>query len=199
MGAASDLADALNTATQTVQQVRGQADADIAGSVSRLNDLLSQFQTVNTRIKQGTAAGADVTDDLDQRDQILTSISEEIGVRTVTRADGDMAIYCVITYMDTVEGVYFPEGGMHAVPRALAGAAEKAGVEFRYNTTVDGVVRTLVSRGLIVEVGTDADTGAGLFRTTDLFLERMGMESLEELPSLAPLLPDLAGLDVDEL
>ena len=44
--------------------------------------------------------------------------------------------------MDTVEGVYFPEGGMHAIPRQLAVAAEKAGAEFRYNTTVDAVIRT---------------------------------------------------------
>jgi segregation and condensation protein B len=61
---------------------------------------------------------------------------------------------------------------------------------------VDGVVRTLLARELIVEVGTDPDTGGGLFRTTDLFLERMGLQSLAELPSLAPLLPDVAGLDV---
>ena len=64
---------------------------------------------------------------------------------------------------------------------------------------VDGVVRTLLSRGLIVEVGTEAESGAGLFRTSELFLERMGMQSLDELPSLAPLLPELSGLDHDEL
>jgi segregation and condensation protein B len=64
---------------------------------------------------------------------------------------------------------------------------------------VDGVVRTLLARGLIVEVGTDAVTGGGLNRTTDEFLERMGLESLDELPSLAPLLPDLDSLDIDEL
>jgi segregation and condensation protein B len=64
---------------------------------------------------------------------------------------------------------------------------------------VDGVVRTLLSRGLIVEVGTDPDTGGGLFRTSELFLERMGMQSLGELPSLAPLLPELDGLEHDEL
>jgi segregation and condensation protein B len=63
---------------------------------------------------------------------------------------------------------------------------------------VDGVVRTLLARGLIVEVGTDPDTGGGLFRTTELFLERMGLRSLEELPSLAPLLPDVDGLDSAE-
>ncbi len=53
-----------------------------------------------------------------------------------------LALYCVITYMDTVEGVYFPEGGMHAIPRGLAAAAEKAGAAFRYGATVDGVVHT---------------------------------------------------------
>ncbi|WP_375475048.1 phytoene desaturase family protein [uncultured Jatrophihabitans sp.] len=50
-----------------------------------------------------------------------------------------LAIYAVITYMDCVEGVYFPEGGMHAVPRALAGAAAKHGVEFRLDTQVTSV------------------------------------------------------------
>jgi phytoene desaturase len=50
-----------------------------------------------------------------------------------------LAIYSVITYMDCVEGVYFPEGGMHAVPRALAGAAAAHGVQFHYNTTVSRV------------------------------------------------------------
>lgn len=49
------------------------------------------------------------------------------------------AIYAVIAYMDSVAGVFFPKGGMHAVPRAMAGAAEKHGVEFRYSTTVTGV------------------------------------------------------------
>ena len=63
---------------------------------------------------------------------------------------------------------------------------------------VDGVVRTLLSRGLIVEVGSDPETGGGLYRTTELFLERMGLESLDELPSLAPLLPEIDGIDIDE-
>jgi phytoene desaturase len=50
-----------------------------------------------------------------------------------------LAIYAVIAYLDSVAGVYFPKGGMHAVPRALAGAAEKHGVQFRYDTTVEKV------------------------------------------------------------
>ncbi|MCA2212908.1 phytoene desaturase family protein [Jidongwangia harbinensis] len=50
-----------------------------------------------------------------------------------------LAIYAVIAYLDSVAGVFFPKGGMHAVPRAMAGAAEKHGVQFRYDTTVEKV------------------------------------------------------------
>jgi segregation and condensation protein B len=64
---------------------------------------------------------------------------------------------------------------------------------------VDGVVRTLLARSLITEVGTDPETGGGLYRTTDTFLEKMGIGSVDELPSLAPLLPELDTLDSDEL
>jgi len=64
---------------------------------------------------------------------------------------------------------------------------------------VDAVARTLLSRGLIAEVGTDPETGAGLYATTDLFLEKLGLSGLDELPSLAPLLPDIDELDDDEL
>ena len=51
-----------------------------------------------------------------------------------------LAIYAVIAYMDSVNGVFFPKGGMHAVPRALAGAAIKHGVNIRYSTRVESVV-----------------------------------------------------------
>lgn len=50
-----------------------------------------------------------------------------------------LAIYAVIAYMDSVAGVYFPKGGMHAVPKAMAAAAEKHGVKFRYGVTVESV------------------------------------------------------------
>jgi segregation and condensation protein B len=60
---------------------------------------------------------------------------------------------------------------------------------------VDGVIRTLVARGLIEEVGQDAETGGLLYRTTELFLERLGLSSLEDLPSLGPLLPEIDSLD----
>lgn len=56
--------------------------------------------------------------------------------------------------------------------------------------SVDGVVRTLTVRGLVSEVGTDESSGAHLYGTTPAFLERLGLISLEDLPALAPYLPD---------
>jgi segregation and condensation protein B len=60
---------------------------------------------------------------------------------------------------------------------------------------VDAVMRTLAARGLIIEAGTDSDSGATTFATTELFLERLGLNSLAELPELAPLLPDVDVID----
>ncbi|MGX6604775.1 SMC-Scp complex subunit ScpB [Micromonosporaceae bacterium Da 78-11] len=59
----------------------------------------------------------------------------------------------------------------------------------------DGVMRTLVTRGLIEECGTEGETGAYLYRTTALFLEKLGLNSVDQLPPLAPFLPD----DVEEV
>ena len=65
-----------------------------------------------------------------------------------------LALYAVIAYLDSVAGVYFPKGGIHAVARALAGAAEKHGVVFRYGTTVSGVAtRHGRATGVLTEDG----------------------------------------------
>lgn len=60
---------------------------------------------------------------------------------------------------------------------------------------VDAVIRSLLARGLITEAGTDSDTGATTFATTELFLERLGLSSLAELPDIGPLLPDIDVID----
>lgn len=61
----------------------------------------------------------------------------------------------------------------------------------------DGVMRTLLARGLVEEYGIEAETGAFLYRTTDFFLERMGLVSLDELPELAPFLPEVEALEAE--
>jgi phytoene desaturase len=66
----------------------------------------------------------------------------------------------VITYMDTVEGVFFPEGGIHAVPAGLAAAATKAGAEFRYGVTVERVEQAGDGRATGVRLDSDEVVGA---------------------------------------
>lgn len=63
---------------------------------------------------------------------------------------------------------------------------------------VDGVMRTLLARGLLAEAGSDPDTHATLYSTTELFLERLGLSSLADLPPLAPLLPEVDMIDMDD-
>lgn len=65
----------------------------------------------------------------------------------------------------------------------------------------DGVLRTLVARGLVEEAGVEADTGAVLFRTTSTFLEKLGLTSVADLPPLAPLLPEVGpqAVELDDL
>jgi segregation and condensation protein B len=60
---------------------------------------------------------------------------------------------------------------------------------------VDAVMRTLVTRGLVEEAGNDRETGAVLYRTTEMFLHKLGLTSLDELPALAPFLPEVDALD----
>lgn len=60
---------------------------------------------------------------------------------------------------------------------------------------VEAVMKTLVTRGLVDEFGLEAETGAILYRTTNYFLERLGLNALSDLPALAPHLPDIDGLD----
>ena len=62
---------------------------------------------------------------------------------------------------------------------------------------VDGVMRTLLARGLLEEAGHDPESGALLFATTSYFLERMGLQSLDDLPPLAPQLPEVEELEAE--
>ena len=60
---------------------------------------------------------------------------------------------------------------------------------------VEAVMKTLVARGLVDEFGLEVETGAILYKTTNYFLERLGLNALSDLPALAPHLPDIDGLD----
>ncbi len=96
--------------------------------------------------------------------------------------DDALALYAVITYMDSIEGVWFPDGGMHAVPVALAAAAEKAGAEFRYGETVSAILRRQDNGGV-----------AGVRLASDEQLMADAVVCTLDLPiAYRDLLPDLA-------
>ena len=91
--AARALTSSLNAASTTVQGVRARADQDIGGAVAEVNGLLTQFADANTAIVHGTALGSDVSDALDARDKILTSLSQDMGIVTTSNPDGGMDIF----------------------------------------------------------------------------------------------------------
>ena len=155
LSSANALARNLNQASIAVQGVRKQADSDIAASVGRINDLLSQFQGVDTAIVRG--GSGDTSDDQDQRDSILSQLSAEIGITTTTRPDGGTAIYT-----DSGVALYDREPRAISFQETTAFAAGVAGNA----VTVDGVDVTTaggpqaIASGRLVGLATLRDTAS---------------------------------------
>ena len=109
--AAQNLVQSLNAGDAAVNQVREQADQDMASSVSTINTLLGQFQTANDAVVSGLASGANVSSDQDTRDSVLTQLAQQIGgVTTSTNKNGSMLIYTdsgVLLFQDTARTVSF--------------------------------------------------------------------------------------------
>ncbi len=91
--AAKSLAANLNDASAMVQSVRTDADNGIAAAVTTINALLKQFGDANNAVITATSAGADASDALDQRNEVLSDLSEQIGITTATTGNGGLAIY----------------------------------------------------------------------------------------------------------
>lgn len=90
---AGDVVRSLNNATSIIQDVRKQADAGMAEAVDRINNLLQQFKVANDAVVRGVGSASDLTDYLDTRDKTMKLLSEELGIRAVTRANNDIALY----------------------------------------------------------------------------------------------------------
>jgi flagellar hook-associated protein 1 FlgK len=143
--AADNLASSLNNASTTVQQVRQQADAGMASSVAKINSLLNQFTQVDNTIVSGLQSGADVTDAEDSRDNILTQLSQQIGISTVTNPNGSMSIYTdsgVTLFQNTPSTVSFTQST--ALTAGVSGNA----------VTVDGVPITGPNAPMAIQSGT---------------------------------------------
>ena len=144
VSAASALTNSLHSATSTVQQVRSQADADMETSVATINSLLSQYQTVNSTIVSGLQSGADVTNAEDSRDDILSQLSQQIGISTVMNSNGSESIYTdsgVTLFQTTARTVAFTP-----TPILTAGATGNA-------VTVDGVPISGASSPMAIQSG----------------------------------------------
>ena len=179
---ASDLVNTLNGATQSVTNVRQQADADMAASVNRINGLLEDFGVANARIVDARKNGSDIADLLDQREGILKELSDEIGIRTVQRSNSDIAIYTesgvtlydrsprqvtfnpTIAFSATTTGnAVFVDGvdvtsSSAALPISggrLAGLAElRDGATVAYQSQLDEVARGLIETFAEIDPGT---------------------------------------------
>jgi segregation and condensation protein B len=133
----------------------------------------------------------------------LGQMAEELTARgsgiDLRQAGGGWRMYTRARYAPYVERLLL-DGARSKLTRAaletLAVVAyrqpvTRARVSAVRGVNVDAVMRTLLARGLITEAGADPDTGATTFATTELFLERLGLSSLADLPDIAPLLPDV--------
>lgn len=134
----------LNAASAKVQDVRAQADKDIATTVADVNSLLVQFGAANLAVIKGTASGSDYSDALDKRDAILKSLSSDIGLTTVVEPNGGLALF-------TDSGATLFQG----VPRSVSFTPT---VGFAAGTTggsvsVDGVAVTGASAAMAIKSG----------------------------------------------
>lgn len=192
--AANNLAAGLNRAATTVQQARSQADSKMEESVKTINSLLTQFQTVNAQVANGTATGADVTDAQDARDNILARLANEIGITTTTGSNNDMSIYTdggvtlfqggavrSVTFVPTDtftsatlgNAVYIDgapvTGGSAMMPitsGALAGNADlRDKVAVTYQEQLDNIAGSLISQFSESEPAGAGPELAGLFST----------------------------------
>jgi flagellar hook-associated protein 1 len=189
---AKDMATALNQATQSVQSVREGADADMNTSVQNINRLLSQFQTVNTAIVKGTISGDDITDYLDQRDSIVSQLSQEVGVSMSLRPNGDAALYTdsgVVLFDKTARTVSFAPTNAYT-----AGTTGNA-------VYIDGVPVTGANSAMPLKSGKLA--GLAQLRDNDTVTYQSQLDEIarglvdafkESDQSPVPTLPDVPGL-----
>ncbi|MDQ1744181.1 MAG: segregation and condensation protein [Pseudonocardiales bacterium] len=166
----------------------------VADAPVQLGQLAAAVQRPAAEVAQ---ALAEITADLDSRDAGWQLRPAATGFRLYTR---DRYAPVVEAFLLDGQRAKLSQAALETLAVvAYRQPVTRARISAIRGVNVDGVVRTLLARELITEVGSDPETGGGLYRTTSTFLEKMGIASVDELPSLAPLLPELDTLDLDEL
>ena len=190
--AAFDIVRTLNAANSTIQSVRKDADSGIADGVASVNSLLQQFKVINDAIVRANGSTVDKTDNLDARDKIIKQLSDIVGIKTVTRANNDVAIYTesgVTLFEVNARAVSFqPTQNMNA--SAIPSGVYVDGVDVTSSSSLmpiqsgrlfglvkirDGIAVTYQSqidefaRGLVEAFSESPQTSTGLPKLTGLF------------------------------
>lgn len=188
------------------EQVEEQIAVPLAALRPSLEALLMVADQPMETMTLATAVGYPLDEVTGALEALAAEYTEQGRGFELRHVGGGWRYYTRDEYAAVVEG-YVLEGQQARLTQAaletLAVVAYKqpvsrARVSAIRGVNVDGVMRTLLNRGLVEEAGNDHETGANLYRTTTYFLERIGISSIDELPELAPYLPDMADLE-DEL
>ncbi|WP_197319307.1 SMC-Scp complex subunit ScpB [Saccharomonospora sp. NB11] len=179
---------------------------DLSSDAALQSALEALLLVVDSPVNEESLAGA-LDEPVDRVTEMLRTMAEDLtdrasGIDLRRVADG-WRLYTRDTYAPFVEKLLL-DGQRSKLTRAALETL--AVIAYRQPVTrsriaavrgvnVDGVVRTLLARGLIEESGTDPETGGTLYVTTELFLERLGLSSLADLPPIAPLLPEVDSID----
>jgi len=182
----------------------------LAVAVADLRPALEAILMVADEPQDQVALASAVGYPVSQVEEALAALAEEYTAQgrgfELRNVAGGWRYYTREEYAGVVEGFVLDGQRARLTQAALETLAvvaykqpvSRARVSAIRGVNVDGVMRTLVSRGLVEEAGQDGEHGATLYRTTGYFLERIGVTSLDELPELAPYLPDMEDFD-DEL
>jgi flagellar hook-associated protein 1 FlgK len=191
---ARNLATGLNSAAATVQAVRNEADTGIQASIDRVNSLLSQFQTLNDEIVKGTLQGRDVTDYMDQRDEVLANLSNEMGIRTVLRDNNDMVIFTDsgVTLFDRSPRSIVFQRTLNATPGVPGNAVYIDGVQ----VTGAGATMPLQSGRIVGLVQARDDISLAYEAQLDEIARALITSFSEGSPAVAGLFTDAGGTTV---
>ncbi len=221
VAAANDVATSLNQQTTAVQELRADADGEIATAVDTLNQLLADFEKANNAVKSATAAGGDANNALDTRESLLKQISEIVGVSTSVRDNNDMALYTSdgITLFETtarkvsfeattvydattlgnavyIDGVPLAvgEGSSTSARGSLQGLLQlRDEVYPGYQNQLDEIARGTIK--LFAETNSGGTAVAGLFTTVDASVVAFGTAGI--IPGLAGLITVSAAAKAD--
>ncbi|MBB3053311.1 segregation and condensation protein B [Prauserella isguenensis] len=197
-------ADGEDTSLTAVAQDR--VLPDVSEYDTLVSALESMLLVVDAPVGEETLAGA-LEQPVDRVTETLRTMAEDYTDRgsgfDLRRSAEGWRFYTRDTYAPFVEKLLL-DGQRSKLTRAALETL--AVIAYRQPVTrsrvaavrgvnVDGVIRTLVQRGLIEESGADGESGGTLYVTTELFLERLGLESLNDLPPIAPLLPEVDSID----